>query len=95
MVTVNTLGACRGLSQKLEQPIEGLNCLNEAVQIIETTGERSSEAAVYRLRGDLLRAIADDTAAEQSCHKAIAVAQQQNAKLFELRHRRPRLPLAR
>jgi predicted ATPase len=55
------------------------------VQIIETTGERWSEAAAYRLQGDLLRATAEDTAAGQSYYTAIAVAQQQSAKLFELR----------
>jgi len=36
------------------QPADGLNCLAEAARIIETTEERSSEATLHRLRGDLL-----------------------------------------
>jgi class 3 adenylate cyclase/tetratricopeptide (TPR) repeat protein len=51
---------------KLGQPVEGLNCLAEAVKIIETTGERWAEAEVHRLRGDLLIATGDQRAAEQS-----------------------------
>jgi predicted ATPase len=67
------------------QPLNGLNCLVEAVQIIETTGERWDEAEVHQLRGDLLHATGDQAAAEQSYHQALAVAQRQSAKLFELR----------
>ena len=38
-----------------------------------------------RLRGDVLLAMADPTAAEASYREAIAIAQQQTAKLGELR----------
>jgi predicted ATPase len=79
------LSALAEAHHKLEQPIEGLNCLGEAVQVVETTGERWSEASVYRVRGDLLRAIGEDVAGEKSYYKAIAVAQRQSARLFELR----------
>ena len=67
------------------RPIEGLNYLAEAAQIIETSEERYSEAEVHRLRGELLTATGDRTAAEQSYHQALAVADRQCAKLFELR----------
>jgi len=70
---------------KLGQPVEGLNCLAEAAQIIESTDERIAEADVYRLRGDLLNATGDQAAAEESYHQALAVARRQSAKLFELR----------
>jgi predicted ATPase len=70
---------------RLGQPGEGLNCLTEAAQIIEATGERRDEVEVHRLRGDLLNATGDGSAAEQSYEQAIAVAQRQSAKLFELR----------
>jgi predicted ATPase len=70
---------------KLGQPVEGLNCLAEAAQIIESTDERIAEANVYRLRGDLLNATGDQAAAEESYHQALAVARRQSAKLFELR----------
>jgi hypothetical protein len=63
-------------------PIEGQNCLAEATQIIECTDERIAEADVYRVRGDLLNATGDQAGAEQS--QALAVAQRQRAKLFEL-----------
>jgi predicted ATPase len=67
------------------QPVDGLNCLAEAARIIETTEERNSEAELHRLRGDLLNATGDPSAAEQNYHQALAVAKRQSAKLLELR----------
>jgi predicted ATPase len=67
------------------QPADGLNCLAEAARIIETTEERSSEATLHRLRGDLLNATGDPSAAERSYQQAIAVAKLQSAKFYELR----------
>jgi class 3 adenylate cyclase/tetratricopeptide (TPR) repeat protein len=64
---------------------EGLSCLAEAAQIIATTDERFNEAELHRLRGDLLTATGDLFAAEQSYHRALAVAARQSAKLLELR----------
>ena len=69
----------------LNQQGEGLNCLAEAARIIETTEERVGEAELHRLRGDLLNATADPSAAERSYHQALAVARSQSAKLLELR----------
>ena len=66
------------------QPADGLNCLAEAAQIIETTEERSSEATLHRLRGDLLNATGDPSVAERSYQQAIAVAKLRSAKLSEL-----------
>jgi predicted ATPase len=42
-------------------------------------------AELHRLRGDLLNRIGDFSDAEQSYHHALAVAERQSAKLFELR----------
>jgi predicted ATPase len=67
------------------QPAAGLEWLGEAVSIIEATRERWYEAEIRRLRGDLLRAAGDGTAAEASFRDALAVASKQQAKLFELR----------
>jgi class 3 adenylate cyclase/predicted ATPase len=67
------------------QPVDGLNCLAEAARIIETTEERNSEAELHRLRGDLLNATGDPSAAERNYHQALAVAKRQSAKLLELR----------
>ena len=69
----------------LGQPFEGLNCLNEAAQIIEATDERYSEAELHRLRGALLFATRDRAGIERSYQQAIAVARRQSAKMFELR----------
>jgi len=66
------------------RPIEGLNCLAEAAQIIEATEERISEAELHRVRGELFNAMGDQTAAEQSYHQALAVAARQSAKVLEL-----------
>jgi predicted ATPase len=70
---------------RLGQPVEGLNCLAEAAQIIESTNERIWEADVYRVRGDLLNATGDQAAAEQSYRQALVVARRQSAKFWELR----------
>jgi predicted ATPase len=70
---------------KLDQLTEGLSKLGEATAFIEATDERYYEAEVYRLRGDLLSAAGDQTAAEESYHRALAVARRQRAKTLELR----------
>jgi predicted ATPase len=70
---------------KLRRPAEGLNCLAEAAQIIETTEERYSEAEMPRLWGELLNVTGDRAAAEQSYRQALAVARRQSAKALELR----------
>jgi predicted ATPase len=62
-----------------------LDHLAEAAEIIETKEERSLEAKLHRLRGNLLRATGDRSTAEQSYHQALAIAKRQSAKLWELR----------
>jgi predicted ATPase/class 3 adenylate cyclase len=69
----------------LDRLVEGLNCLAEAAQIIETTEERIFDAELHLVRGDLLNAKSDRAAAEECYRQALAVAKWQNAKLFELR----------
>jgi predicted ATPase len=64
---------------------EELNCFAEATRIVETTGERHLEAELHRVRGDLLNAAGDRSAAEWSYRQASAVAERQGAKLFQLR----------
>jgi predicted ATPase len=65
--------------------VEGLKCLAEAAQIIETTEERIYEAELHRVRGDLLNATGDQSAAERCYRQALAVAERQSAKLLQLR----------
>ena len=65
----------------LGQPLEGLDYLAEAAEIIETKEERAFEAELHWSRGNLL---GDPSAAEEWYHQALAVAKRQSAKLWEL-----------
>jgi predicted ATPase len=56
----------------------GLEHLAEARRLAEETGERWFQAETLRL------AVGDGTGAEASYQQAIAIAQQQSAKLWEL-----------
>ena len=70
----------------LGHPDEARNCLAEAAGAIGTTDERYQEAEVlHRLPGDLLNAAGDRSGAERHYRQAIAVAERQSAKLFQLR----------
>jgi tetratricopeptide (TPR) repeat protein len=62
-----------------------LGHLAEAQRLAEETEDRWYQAETLRLRGDVLLATGDLAAAEVSYHEAIAIAQQQSAKLWELR----------
>jgi len=64
---------------------DSLNCLTEAAELIETTGERAREAEFWLLRGDLMILTGNRLVAEQHYCQAIGVAKQQSAKPFELR----------
>ena len=66
------------------RPIEGLRQLEEAVRHIEATQERWCESETHRVRGQLLIAVGDSSAAETSFHQALTVARKQSAKLWEL-----------
>ncbi|HEY5869834.1 MAG TPA: hypothetical protein VI542_30425, partial [Candidatus Tectomicrobia bacterium] len=65
----------------------GLNALAEALTQVEKMGTHFCEAELYRLKGELLiqQALNNSTAAESCFHQAIAVAQNQQAKSWELR----------
>jgi predicted ATPase len=67
--------------------VAGLQRLDDAHVELERTGHRYYEAEMHRIRaGILLKCDPTDTAAaEQSLQAAIAVAQSQKARSFELR----------
>jgi tetratricopeptide (TPR) repeat protein len=70
----------------LEQPTESWNCLAKGGRIVKATDERWAEAELlYRVPGDLLNTAGDQSAAEQHYRQAIAIAERQRAKLFQLR----------
>jgi predicted ATPase len=64
-----------------------LRRLGDGLASSERTEERLYEAKMHRIRGEILlkRDPADTAAAEQSLQGAIAIAQSQNARSFELR----------
>jgi predicted ATPase len=65
----------------------GLRRLDDALAELERTEQRWYEAEMHRIRGEILlrRDPADTAAAEQSLQAAIAIAQSQKARSFELR----------
>src|SRR6516165_819566 len=64
---------------------EGLTQLDDALQIVERTGERWLDAELYRQRGQLLLRQGHSEAAEELYRKALSIAREQEAKLWELR----------
>jgi predicted ATPase len=67
-----------------KKPEEGLNRLAEAAKLVETTQGRWVEAEMHCLRRAYL-SMNDRAAAEANYHHALAVAQRQSAKFWELR----------
>ena len=69
------------------QPEAALVVLVEALTLVDNTGERLYESELYRLKGELLLQQSSDNhlEAETCFHHAIAIAQKQSAKSWELR----------
>src|SRR5262249_21779658 len=66
---------------------EGMHLLVEALALVDTTGERHTEAELHRLHGELLlrQAVPEAQAAEACFQRALNVARGQQAKWWELR----------
>jgi predicted ATPase len=64
---------------------EALSLLDEALQIVERTGERWFAAELNRQKGKLLLRQGHPEAAEELYRKALSIAREQEAKLWELR----------
>jgi predicted ATPase len=71
--------------RKVQQPQRGLMQLDEAIRLIDDTEIRYYEPETHRVRGELRLSMHDNGGAEVSFRKAIAVAQRQSAKFWELR----------
>jgi predicted ATPase len=67
--------------------VEGLSAVREALAELEETEARYIEAELNRLEGELVLAAEapDESGAEAAFRKALAIAQGQGAKSFELR----------
>jgi predicted ATPase len=74
-------GACE-ITGRIE---EGLTLLDEALQIAERTGERWFAAELNRHKGELLVRQGHSEVAEELYRKALSIAREQEAKLWELR----------
>jgi class 3 adenylate cyclase/predicted ATPase len=64
---------------------KALSLLNDALEIAERIGERWLTAELYRHQGQLLLRQSRRETAEEFYRKALALAEEQNAKLWELR----------
>ena len=67
------------------QSEEALANLDDALQIVEKTGERWLEAELSRLKGQLMLRQGHVEAAQELYRGALRIAQGQEAKLWELR----------
>ena len=74
-------------SGRLGQVDAGMSMLSEALALTDQTGVRWYEAEAYRIKGNLLlrQAVPDAAQAEACFQQAIAIAQTQSAKSWELR----------
>jgi predicted ATPase len=79
------LGHYAAAHASLGQPDVGLDLLEEAVQTAEKTNERFFEAELYRLRGEMLVTLGRRGEAEAGLRQALTIAQQQQARWWELR----------
>jgi len=76
------LAAAYEISGQIE---EAAAQLDDALQIIERTGERWFEAELHRHKGELMLRLGHTEPAEDLYRKALGIAKEQQAKLWELR----------
>jgi predicted ATPase len=79
------LGHSAAAHASLGQPEVGLALLDDAIQTAETTNERFFEAELHRLRGQMLLTLGRRGEAEAGLRRALTIAQQQQARWWELR----------
>jgi tetratricopeptide (TPR) repeat protein len=79
------LGHCAQAHARLGEAELALGLLEEARQIADKTNEGFFEAELYRLRGVILQTLGRKGEAEASLRRAMTIAQQQQARWWELR----------
>jgi tetratricopeptide (TPR) repeat protein len=67
------------------QPREALRAVKAALQWVESEGEHFYEAEVYRVGAQAWRALGDEARAREFLRRAVHVAHEQGARLFEQR----------
>ena len=79
------LARLAGTCEIAEQTEDAATLLDDAVLIVERTGERWFAAELNRLKGQLMLRQGHSDAAEELYRKALSIAEEQEAKLWELR----------
>jgi class 3 adenylate cyclase/predicted ATPase len=79
------IGLIAAASEIAGQIEEAVTLLDDALQLVERTGDRWFAAELHRHKGQLLLRQGDSEAAEELYRKALSIAQEQEAKLWELR----------
>jgi predicted ATPase/class 3 adenylate cyclase len=81
------LGLLATACARIGQSAEALSLIDDALDRVAKTGERWFEAELHRRKGEVLLSLRErrQAAAETSFRLALAVAQDQRAKLWELR----------
>jgi tetratricopeptide (TPR) repeat protein len=80
------LGYLAEAHQRVDRHEEALSCVNAALALSRTTGQRQWDAELHRIKGTLLLRGRDrNEAAEDQLRRAIAIARDQRAKSLELR----------
>jgi len=79
------IGLIAAASEIAGQIEEAVTLLDDALQIVEGTGDRWFAAELDRHKGQLLLRQGNSEAAEELYRKALSIAQEQEAKLWELR----------
>jgi class 3 adenylate cyclase/predicted ATPase len=79
------LGLLAEAQRRVNRIADGISLLNEALQLVEQTDERWYEAELYRLMAEAQIASSDRHGAERWLRRALATAQKQGARLWELR----------
>jgi predicted ATPase len=79
----SVLAECHGQAGDFDA---GLTLVEEGLKHVEWSGERMAESELHRVRGELLLSKTSDLDAAVRCFgRALEVAREQHAKLFELR----------
>ena len=79
------LGHSAAARASLGQSEVGLDLLDEAIQTADKINERFFEAELHRLRGKILLTLGRRGEAEAGLRRALTIAQQQQARWWELR----------
>lgn len=71
--------------QRAGRADDGLTLIGDLLEISDRTGVRYMEAELYRVRAELLQASSNLVDAEAALRRGLAVAREQQARLFEVR----------